>query len=243
MKNGFLKFLETKKPDIFCLQEIKIDHEARTKAAFDFPKYTEYWNPAQKRGYSGTGILIKDSLRKRIKNYSEGLPNNNYKDEGRIQTLEFDKFFLVNVYFPNTRHDLSRLKYKVDFNKAVWAYLAQSDKKKPIIVTGDLNVAHQEIDLKNPKENMHNAGFTIEERQSFGEFLDKGFIDSFRYKYPDKIQYSWWSYRFFARRKGIGWRIDYFCTSSKLKTKIKKAAILDDIMGSDHCPVFLEIDI
>lgn len=240
VKNGFHDFLSTHKPDILCLQEIKIDDTARAKAAFDFSGYVEYWNPAHKRGYSGTGILVKEKLAANVIDYKTGL-GKIYNDEGRIQTLEFNNFFLLNIYFPNTRHDLSRLHYKIKFNSDVWSYAKKLEKKKPIIITGDFNVAHQEIDLKNPKENEHNAGFTKEERQSFNSFLDKGFVDTFRYKYPDKIQYSWWSYRFFARRKGIGWRIDYFCVSDNLKNKIQKAQIHDNIYGSDHCPIQLDL--
>ncbi len=241
IKNGFNDFLKTNTPDIVCLQEIKIDNVARAKENFDFQNYEEFWNPAIKKGYSGTAILVKNKLKNEIVRYAEGIGDKKFDNEGRVQTLEFKKFFLVNVYFPNTRHDLSRLDYKIEFNSLIWTHLKKLEKKKPIIITGDFNVAHQEIDLKNPKENEHNAGFTIEERQSFDNFLSKGFIDSFRYKYPDKIQYSWWSYRSGARRRNIGWRIDYFCLSDKLKTKIKKAAILDDIPGSDHCPVELHL--
>ncbi|KKR08030.1 MAG: Exodeoxyribonuclease III [Parcubacteria group bacterium GW2011_GWC2_39_14] len=243
IKNGFTDYLDKHNPDIICLQEIKIDNEARAKESFDFTKYEEFWNPAQKKGYSGTAVLVKNKLTAEIIRYTEGIGEAKFDSEGRVQTLEFKKFFLVNVYFPNSRHDLSRLKYKVEFNNLLWAHLIKLEKKKPIVITGDFNVAHKEIDLKNPKENIHNAGFTIEERDSFDELIKKGFIDSFRYKYPDKVQYSWWSYRSGARRRNIGWRIDYFCISPKLKDKIKKAAILDDVVGSDHCPVILDLEI
>ena len=243
IKNGFADFSSKHNPDVICLQEIKIDNEARAKENFDFAKYEEFWNPAEKKGYSGTAILVKNKLTSEIVRYTEGIGEKKFDSEGRVQTLEFKKFFLVNVYFPNSRHDLSRLKYKVEFNNLLWAHLTKLEKKKPIVITGDFNVAHNEIDLKNPKENIHNAGFTIEERESFDKLLNKGFLDSFRYKYPDKVQYTWWSYRSGARRRNIGWRIDYFCISPKLQNKIIKAQILDEVTGSDHCPVTLELDL
>lgn len=243
IKNGFVDYINKEKPDIICLQEIKIDNEARAKEKFDFPKYEEYWNPAEKKGYSGTAFLVKPALAKEIVNYSEGLGTKKFDNEGRIQTIEFKNFFLINSYFPNTRHDLSRLEYKIEFNNTVWSYLNKLNKKKPIIITGDFNVAHEEIDLKNPKDNEKNAGFTPEERKSFSKFLEMGYLDTFRELHPTKIQYSWWTYRFGARKRNVGWRIDYFCVSKKLKSKIKKAYINDEITGSDHCPVGLDISI
>lgn len=243
IKNGFVDYLKKKKPQIVCLQEIKIDNEARAKEQFDFPDYEEYWNPAVRKGYSGTAILIKSTLAKEVKSYSEGIGVKKFDEEGRVQTLEFEKFYLINAYYPNTRPDLSRLKFKTDFNKAVLKHLKKLEQKKPIIITGDFNVAHEEIDLKNPKTNTKNAGFTPEERKSFDDFIKAGYIDTFRYSHPDKVQYSWWTYRFGARTRNVGWRIDYFCISSKLRNRIKKAYILDQILGSDHCPIGLEIEI
>lgn len=243
VRNGFVDYLKQEKPDILCLQEIKIDNEARAKEQFDFPKYEEYWNPADKKGYSGTAILVKPKLVKEIQSYTEGIGVKKFDTEGRVQTLEFTDFYLINAYFPNTRPDLSRLKFKVEFNNKMWAYLNELQQKKPIIITGDFNVAHTEIDLKNAKPNEKNAGYTIQERNSFSKLMSYDYIDTFRYLHPEKIQYSWWTYRFGARKRNVGWRIDYFCTSNALKDNIKKAYIQDDIMGSDHCPIGLEIDI
>jgi exodeoxyribonuclease-3 len=239
-RNGFLDFLKKEKPDVLGLQEIKISHEARLKTEFDFRDYEEYWNPAERPGYSGTAILLRrDAPRgvySAVNKFSEDI-------EGRVQTLEFDKFYLINAYFPNANHELSRLKFKLDFNDKFLAYCKKLEKKKPLIICGDLNVAHEDIDLKNPKENRGNAGFTDEERDWMTEFLDQGYIDTFRHFYPDKIQYSWWSYRFGARPRNIGWRIDYFLVSKSIIKKVKKAFILDSVKGSDHCPVGIEVDL
>jgi len=233
VKNGFGNMLLTERPDILGLQEIKITDRAREEHEFDFTGYKEYWNPAIRPGYSGTAILTKIEPI----SYSSGLGQKEFDDEGRVQTMEFETFFFVNTYFPNANHELSRLKYKMDFNTAWLKYVKKLEKTKPVVTCGDFNVAHEEIDLARPKENAGTAGFTKEERTDMTKFLADGLVDSFRLKNADKVQYSWWSYRTFARDRGIGWRIDYFLTSEKLTKNIKKAFILDDILGSDHCPV------
>lgn len=249
VKNGFIDFLKTEKPDVLCLQEIKIDDMARTKIKFstkggpssgwDFKSYTEYWNSAQRPGYSGTAILVSEKLAQ--PKVTNGLDRLEYDTEGRVQTAEFEKFYLINTYFPNTRGDLSRLDFKLEFNEAILKYVKKLQAKKPVIITGDFNVAHEEIDLKHPKANNGSAGFHPLERQWFTKLLQAGFIDSFRALYPDKIQYSWWSYRFNARKNNAGWRIDYFCISEGLKKSLKRAEILDNIKGSDHCPVTITL--
>jgi exodeoxyribonuclease-3 len=241
VKNGFVGFLKKERPDILCLQEIKIDDAARAKTQFDFAGYEEYWHPAKKPGYSGTAILVKSGIK--IESYRAGMGKNKFDSEGRTQTLEFKKFYLINAYYPNANHELSRLGYKLDFNKEILKYCKKLKLKKPVIVCGDLNVAHEEIDLARPKDNVGNPGFTDEERRSMSEFLQAGFIDSYRYLNGDKVQYSWWGYRFGLRARNIGWRIDYFCVSEKMKRQIKSAYILDKIIGSDHCPVGVEVQI
>lgn len=236
IKKGFLDFLNNEKPDILCLQEIKIDDTARNKENFDFPGYEEFWNSAERKGYSGTMILIKNSLKKKIIS-QKIFPNN----EGRAQILELKKFFLINVYFPNANRELSRMPYKMEFNKKLLKHIQKLEKQKPVIITGDFNVAHQEIDLARPKDNVGNAGFTDEERNSFQEYLNSGLIDTFRYFHPQKIQYTWWTYRAGARPKNIGWRIDYFCTSQKFIQNVKDSYIMNEVMGSDHCPIGLKL--
>jgi exodeoxyribonuclease III len=236
IKKGFLDFLQKEKPDILCLQEIKIDDSARNKENFDFPNYEEFWNSAERKGYSGTMILIKDSLKKEI--LSQRIYPNN---EGRVQILELKKFFLINTYFPNANRELSRMPYKMEFNQKLLKHIKKLEKKKPVIITGDFNVAHQEIDLARPKDNIGNAGFTQEERNSFQEYLDSGLIDAFRYFHPQKIQYTWWSYRSGARPKNIGWRIDHFCVSKKFIQKVQDSYIVNEVMGSDHCPIVLKL--
>jgi len=260
VKNGFTDFLKKEKPDVLCLQEIKIDNMARTKMKFsaqgvnprpmglgprpasgwDFAGYTEYWNSAQRPGYAGTAILVSEKLKQ--PKVTSGLGIKEFDSEGRVQTAEFEKFYLVNTYFPNTRHDLSRLDFKLAFDDAVLKHIKKLDKNKPVILTGDLNVAHEEIDLANPKENDGNPGFHPKERRWMTEYLNAGFIDTFRELYPKKAQYSWWSYRFGARRRNIGWRIDYFVVSERMKKQVKDAKILDKVVGSDHCPVVLIVD-
>ncbi|HZJ40881.1 MAG TPA: exodeoxyribonuclease III [Candidatus Saccharimonadales bacterium] len=240
-KKGFLEFITKQKPDILCLQEIKISDTTRKQTEFDFAGYEEYWNSAERPGYSGTVILIKtgSQIFLDIKN---GFGEKKFDIEGRVQTLETKDFYLLNVYFPNSNHELSRLGYKLEFNEQLLKYAKKLEKKKPVIITGDFNVAHQEIDLARPKENVGNPGFTAEERAFMDKFLAAGFIDTYRALNGDKIQYSWWSFRSAARQRNIGWRIDYFCVSDKLKKYLKKAYILDQITGSDHAPVGLEIN-
>jgi len=233
VKNGFANMLLTERPDILGLQEIKISHDSRSKETFDFPGFKEYWYPAKRAGYSGTAILTK----KEPLSYKEGMGVEEFDEEGRVQTMEFEDFYFVNAYFPNANHELSRLKYKTDFNTAWLKYIKKLEKTKPVVTCGDFNVAHKEIDLARPKDNVGNAGFTKEERADMDKFLEAGLVDSYRLVNGDKIQYSWWSYRTFARDRGIGWRIDYFLTSESLKKNIKKAFILDEVIGSDHCPV------
>ena len=239
VKNGFKKFLETEKPDILCLQEVKIHHLAREKEKFDFTNYTEYWNSATRPGYSGTAILVSEKLAQpSVKN---GIGIEKFDLEGRVQTAEFENFYLINCYFPNTRGDLSRLDFKLEFNEVLLKYAKKMAEKKPVIITGDFNVAHEEIDLKHPKSNDGAAGFHPLERKWFSRLLKSDFVDTFRELYPTKIQYSWWSYRFSARKNNAGWRIDYFVTSKDLKNKIIDSQVLDKVVGSDHCPVMLEI--
>ncbi len=240
-KKGLAGFLRTTAPDILCLQEVKISDAKRAQTEFDFPNYKEYWNCAKRPGYSGTAILIRENFKELI-GVKNGFGIAKFDDEGRAQTVELKKYYLVNIYFPNSNRELSRLEYKLKFNKALLKYLKKLEIKKPVIVTGDYNVAHESIDLARPKDNEGNAGFTREERTWFTSFLKAGFIDTFRYLNGQKVQYSWWSFRAAARARNIGWRIDYFCVSDKLKQRLKKAYILDKITGSDHAPVGLDID-
>lgn len=239
-KKGFANFLKTQKPDILCLQEVKISHATRLQTEFDFAGYTEYWNSAERPGYSGTAILVREGLGD-VKSVKAGFGIEKFDREGRVQTLEGKKFFLLNVYFPNSAHGLPRLGYKLEFDDAVLKYVKRLEKIKPVIITGDFNVAHEEIDLARPKENVGNPGFTPEERTWMTKFLKAGFVDTFREKNGQKVQYSWWSFRMNARARNIGWRIDYFCLSAKLKRSLKKAYILDKIPGSDHAPIGLEL--
>lgn len=233
-KKGFIDFFKKVDADIFALQETKMQEDQKE---FDMEGYFEYWFCAEKKGYSGTLIYTKS---KPI-SVSYGIDNNLYMDEGRIITLEYDNFYFVTVYVPNSQRELARLDYRMKFEDDFRKYLTKLDKVKPVIICGDLNVAHKEIDLKNPESNQRNAGFTIEERTKFQSILDSGFIDTFRYLYPQKIQYTWWSYMFSARQKNVGWRIDYFIISNRLKEKLVDAKIHDDILGSDHCPVSIEM--
>lgn len=244
LRNGFLDVLKKYQPDILALQEVKIAEKDRDKAELNFPGYTEYWHSAERPGYAGTAILVKEKFLKDspILSTINGINHNNYDAEGRVQTLEFDKFYFVNAYFPNSRHDLSRLDFKIEFNNKIFQHIKTLEKLKPVIFTGDFNVAHTAIDLANPKENEKNAGFTIEERTSFDKFLKQNMIDTFRTLNPKKIQYTWWTYRFGARKRNVGWRIDYFVTSKKLQNKISSAEILDSVMGSDHCPITLKVN-
>lgn len=236
VKKGFVDFLKAEKPDVLCLQEIKISDSARNEEIFDFAGYQEFWNSARRPGYSGTMILVKDGIK--VISERKFLAD----DEGRVQILELDKFFMVNVYFPNANHELSRLDFKLRFNDRLLKFIKKIEKEKPVVICGDYNVAHNPIDLANPKENEGNPGYTFQERNWFDKFLQNGFIDTFRAEYPDKVQYSWWSYRSLARERNIGWRIDYFCVSEYIKKLVKRSFILDSITGSDHCPVGIIID-
>lgn len=230
---GFYDFFQQEDADIFCLGETKMQPE---QAVIETPGYHQYWNSAVKKGYSGVAIFTK----KEPLSVQYGLGIEEHDQEGRVITLEFEDFFLVNVYTPNSKDGLLRLDYRMTWEDAFRAHLNKLDESKPVIVCGDMNVAHQEIDLKNPKTNHKNPGFTDEERAKMTELLASGFIDSFRTLYPDKTDaYSWWSYRARAREKNVGWRIDYFLTSARMKEQIEDAVIYDDILGSDHCPVGL----
>jgi len=243
LRNGFLDVLKKYQPDVLALQEVKIAEKDRGKAELNFPGYTEYWHSAKRPGYAGTAILVREKSILKVINHTNGLNHNEFDHEGRVQTLEFKNFYFVNAYFPNSRHDLSRLDFKQEFNNKIFSYIKKLEKNKPVIFTGDFNVAHTEIDLANPKENEQNAGFTIEERTDFDKFLQKYMLDTFRLLHPKTIKYSWWGYRFHCRERNIGWRIDYFVVSKILKNKIKSAEILNEVMGSDHCPVVLKINL
>lgn len=234
MKKGFLDFLTRENPDILALQEIKMKPE---QADFTFADYHVIWNSAEKPGYSGTMVLTKTPPL----TISYGLNNTLYTDEGRIITLEYETFYFVNVYVPNAQTELARLDYRMAFDDAFRVYLTDLATKKPVVLCGDLNVAHQEIDLKNPQSNRRNAGFTDEERGKLSQLLESGFIDTFRDLYPEKIKYSWWSYRFNARKNNAGWRIDYFLISEKLRPHLVDSELLNDVIGSDHCPVRLTL--
>ena len=233
---GFREAFKSLDADFFCLQETKMQ-EGQLDLAFD--GYTSYWNYAEKKGYSGTAIFT----RHQPLSVSYGLDIEHHDKEGRVITLEMDNFYLVTVYTPNSQDGLKRLDYRMTWEDDFRNYLLELDKKKPVIVCGDLNVAHKEIDLKNPKTNRMNAGFTDQEREKFQLLLDSGFIDTFRFFYPDMESiYSWWSYRFKAREKNAGWRIDYFLASKRLADKLTGAKILTEIYGSDHCPVEVTIN-
>ncbi len=232
---GFSKFFKDVDADIFCLQETKCQPE---QIDLEFEGYTSYWNSAERKGYSGTAIFTK----KQPVNVTYGIGIEEHDKEGRIITLEFEDFYLVTNYTPNAKRELERLDYRMVWEDEIREYLLELNTKKPVIMCGDLNVAHEEIDLKNPKTNKGNAGFTNEERGKMTELLNAGFIDSYRYLYPEKIEYSWWSYMGHAREKNVGWRIDYFIVSNDFKEKIKDATIYTEILGSDHCPVGLEIE-
>ena len=229
---GFSDIFRQLDADFFCLQETKMQPG---QLDLQFEGYESYWNSADKKGYSGTAIFT----RHKPLNVTYGIGIDEHDHEGRVITLEMPQFFLVCCYTPNSQDGLKRLDYRMTWEDAMRDYLKSLDRQKPVIYCGDLNVAHEEIDIKNPKTNRRNAGFTDEERQKFSELLSEGFIDTFRTLYPDEVTYSWWSYRFHAREKNAGWRIDYFVTSQRLLEHIKDAKIHTDIMGSDHCPVEL----
>ena len=233
---GFEEVFRQVDADAFCIQESKLQEG---QISLDLPGYYQYWNYAEKKGYSGTAAFVKEeplSVR-----YGIGIPE--HDTEGRVITLEYPEYFLITCYTPNAQDGLKRIDYRMSWEDAFRAYLKKLEEEKPVIFCGDLNVAHEEIDLKNPKTNRGNAGFSDEERGKFSELLAAGFIDTFRYFYPDlEGAYSWWSYRFSARAKNVGWRIDYFCVSESLKDRLRDAKILSDIMGSDHCPVELDLE-
>ena len=233
LKKGFLDFYREQQPDFCCLQETKMQ---AGQLDLEFLGYQSYWNFADKKGYSGTAIYTKHTPL----SVTYGLGIDEHDHEGRAITLEYDNFYLLNVYTPNAQRELARLDYRMAWEDALRAYILSLDAKKPVIYCGDLNVAHEEIDLKNPKTNRRNAGFTDEEREKMTILLKSGFTDSFRYFYPDEANiYSWWSYRFKAREKNAGWRIDYFIVSNRLQPQLEGAKIHTDIFGSDHCPVEL----
>lgn len=236
-KKGFEEFLNSEEADIFCVQETKMQIG---QLEVNLPGYFEYFNSAEKKGYSGTAIFTKKEPN--LVTYGIGIEE--HDKEGRVITLEFDKFYMINCYTPNSQRELTRLTYRMKWEDEFRQYIKQLNKKKPVILCGDLNVAHKEIDLKNPKANRKNAGFTDEEREKMTKLLEEGFTDSYRYLYPNKENsYTWWSYMGKAREKDIGWRIDYFIVSNDINKKIIEAKIHSNIMGSDHCPVELIIDI
>ena len=236
VNKGFTEFFDKIDADIFCIQETKCQPG---QIELNFEGYKAYWNSAERKGYSGTAIFTK----KEPMNVTYGIGIEEHDKEGRVITLEFENFYMVNIYTPNAKRGLERLDYRQIWEDEIRNYLLKLNEIKPVIMCGDLNVAHKEIDLKNPKSNRGNAGFTDEEREKMTELLHAGFVDSFRFLYPDKTDsYSWWSYMGKAREKNVGWRIDYFIVSEDIKDKIKEAMIYPDVMGSDHCPVGLIIE-
>ncbi len=235
-EKGFLDFFKEADADIFCLQETKLQEG---QINLELPGYHQYWNYAEKKGYSGTAIFTKE----KPLSVSMGMDIEKHDHEGRLITLEFEKFYMITVYTPNSQDELKRLDYRMEWEDDFLSYLKKLEQMKPVILCGDLNVAHKEIDLKNPKTNRQNAGFTDEERNKFTALTKAGFTDTFRYFYPDlEGAYSWWSYRFHAREKNAGWRIDYFLVSQSLNSNLKDAVIYKDILGSDHCPIGLLIE-
>jgi len=235
-EKGFLDFFKEADADIFCLQETKLQEG---QIHLELPGYYQYWNYAEKKGYSGTAIFTKE----KPLSVSMGMDIEKHDHEGRLITLEFEKFYMITVYTPNSQDELKRLDYRMEWEDDFLSYLKKLEQTKPVILCGDLNVAHKEIDLKNPKTNRKNAGFTDEERNKFTALTQAGFTDTFRYFYPDlEGAYSWWSYRFHAREKNAGWRIDYFLVSQSLNSNLKDAVIYKDILGSDHCPIGLLIE-
>lgn len=237
MGKGFMDFFDSVDADIFCLQEIKL---SEGQIEWNKENYYSYWNYAEKKGYSGTAVFSKE----KPLSVKYGIGIDEHDHEGRVITLEFENFYMVTVYTPNSQRELTRLEYRMKWEDDFRNFLNDLRKNKPVVVTGDMNVAHKEIDLKNPKTNRKNAGFTDEERQKMTELLDSGFIDTFRYFYPDVEQkYSWWSYMFKSREKNAGWRIDYFLASKELENRLISAEIHDKVLGSDHCPIELVIDL
>lgn len=237
VKKGFLDFFWDVDADVFCVQETKLQ---AGQIQLDLPGYEQHWSYAEKKGYSGTAVFTKQ----RPLSVSQGIGHEQHDNEGRTLTLEFDDFYLVNVYTPNSQRDLARLEYRMTWEDDFQAYLKQLEASKPVVVCGDLNVAHQEIDLKNPDTNHKSAGFTDEERGKISQLLTDGFVDSFRYFYPDRTDiYTWWAYFSKARERNVGWRIDYFLVSESLTPKLMDAAIHDQVLGSDHCPVELQLQV
>ena len=236
LNKGFEQFFKDTDADFFCIQETKMQPE---QATFDADGYHQYWYSAEKKGYSGTAIFTKHEPI----SVKYGLGIDEHDHEGRAITLEYDDFYLLCVYTPNAQRELARLDYRMKWEDALRNYIKSLDEKKPVIYCGDLNVAHEEIDLKNPKTNRFSAGFSDEERGKFTELLESGFCDTFRTLYPEKVEYSWWSYMYHAREKNVGWRIDYFVVSERIMDKVKDSRIFTHIMGSDHCPVGLEIEL
>ena len=236
LNKGFEQFFKDMDADFFCIQETKMQPE---QASFDADGYHQFWYSAEKKGYSGTAIFAK----KEPISVKYGLGIDEHDHEGRAITLEYDDFYLLCVYTPNAQRELARLDYRMKWEDALRNYIKSLDEKKPVIYCGDLNVAHEEIDLKNPKTNHFSAGFSDEERGKFTELLQSGFCDTFRTLYPEKVEYSWWSYMYHAREKNVGWRIDYFVVSERIMDKVKNSRIFTDIMGSDHCPVGLEVEL
>lgn len=234
LEKGFAEFFYSQNADFFCIQETKMKPE---QANFSPDGYYCYWYSAEKKGYSGTAIFTKHEPQS--VSYGLGIPE--HDNEGRAITLEYQDFYLLCVYTPNSQKELTRLDYRMEWEDALRGYILKLDKIKPVIYCGDLNVAHQEIDLKNPKTNHFSAGFSDQERKKFTYLLDSGFRDTFRTLYPDTVKYSWWSYMYHAREKNVGWRIDYFVVSERLMSRVRDSFILSDVMGSDHCPVGIEI--
>ena len=235
LKKGFGEWLESEDPDVICLQEIKAEEH---QVDYQFPGYHQYWHSAEKKGYSGTLVLSKT----KPKSVSYGLGIREHDQEGRVITVEYRSHYLVNVYTPNSKNELQRLDYRTKtWDSLYLEHLKQLEKSKPVITCGDFNVAHKEIDLKNPKSNKRNAGFTIEERTAFDNYIQAGFIDTFREFNQEPDQYTWWSFRSAARERNVGWRIDYFLISPSLRNRLKNAFILQEVMGSDHCPVGITI--
>lgn len=237
VEKGFMDFFNQQNADLFCVQETKLQEG---QIALDMPGYYQFFNSAIKKGYSGTAVFTKQEPI----SVQRGIGIEEHDQEGRVLTLEYDQFYFVTVYTPNSKRELARLDYRMQWEDAFLRYLKKLEERKPVIFAGDLNVAHKEIDLKNPKTNRKNAGFTDEEREKFSKLLDAGFVDTYRYFYPEQEGvYSWWSYMFQARAKNAGWRIDYFVTSIGLKDKLIDAKIHTEVLGSDHCPVELDIDL
>ncbi len=232
---GFMDFFNEMQADVFAVQETKLQPE---QIQLDLPGYHQYWHSAQKKGYSSTAVFCKEQPLSVTYDIGSDHPL-----EGRVITLEFENFYFVNAYVPNSQEGLARLEYRMNWEKDMQDHLCQLNQVKPVIYTGDLNVAKEEIDLKNPKTNRKNAGFSDEERQAMRDLLAKGFVDSYRFLYPEKVEYSWWSYRFSARSKNVGWRIDYFLTSTSLQDKIQDSIIYTQVLGSDHCPIGLHINL